>query len=364
MFMENTCSTLLDILPEAIARYDLGLQITFANRSFEQLLGEPAALLGKTLPDILGPVTTTAWQETLQHVRFTGAPTCVEAQLPGPDETVRYCQVEVLPELAPDGQVVALLSVARDITAQRQAKAELIRSRQQLARQHEQLTRVNGHLENFVYTVAHDLRSPVGNLGVLTNLLQDLPHDEESQMLLEHMQISLKQLESTITDLVEVLEVQSTFQVVVHMLQLNDVYTEVTRELTTEIPADAILEADFTGLPELTYIRSYLASIFRNLLGNALKYRADSRPLVITVKAWREDGFAVLCFQDNGIGIDLPNQGHKLFLPFSRLTTLAEGKGIGLHLVSNIVQKNGGRIDVKSTPNAGTTFTCFLKEYE
>ncbi|HEX8349708.1 MAG TPA: PAS domain-containing protein, partial [Hymenobacter sp.] len=328
--MEKTCSALLDILPEAIARYDLGLRITFANRSFERLANRSAAVVGKTLLEVFEQEAVAQWYQTLQHVRLSGAPACIDAQLPGAGEAIRYCQVEVLPEFAAEGEVVALLSVTRDVTVQRQAKAELIHSRQQLAQQHEELTRVNGHLENFVYTVAHDLRSPVGNLGVLTNLLLERPHDEDSQMLMEHMQLSLKQLESTITDLVEVLEVQSTFKVAVHLLQLEDIYAEVTSELAANIPTSATLEADFSALPELTYIRSYLISVFRNLIGNALKYRANERPLLITIKAWREAGFAVLSFRDNGIGIDLASHGHKLFLPFSRLTSLAEGKGIGL----------------------------------
>ncbi|OUJ72647.1 PAS domain-containing sensor histidine kinase [Hymenobacter crusticola] len=361
--MEHTCSTLLDILPEAIARYDLGLRLTFANQRFATLAKQTTPIQGRTLPDLFDPASVAMWLEALQHVRLTGASTCVEVQLPAGAEATRYCQVEVLPECAPSGEVVGLLSVVRDMTEQRQATAELISSRQLLAQKHEELTRVNGHLENFVYTAAHDLRSPVGNLTVLTNLLLEQPHAPESQMLLEHMQISLKQLEGTIADLVEVLEVQSTFQVVVHLLRLEEIWAEVAAELAAEIPKDATLDTDFSALPELTYIRSYLISIFRNLLSNALKYRYEGRPLTVFIKAWRQGDFAVISFQDNGIGIDLDSKGHKLFMPFSRLTTQAEGKGIGLHLVHNIVQKNGGHIAVESTPETGTTFTCFLKEY-
>jgi signal transduction histidine kinase len=54
---------------------------------------------------------------------------------------------------------------------------------------------------------------------------------------------------------------------------------------------------------------------------------------------------------------------HKLFKPFMRLTKKAEGKGMGLYLVKNMIERNGGRIEVESTINNGTTFTCYLKKY-
>jgi two-component system CheB/CheR fusion protein len=64
------------------------------------------------------------------------------------------------------------------------------------------------------------------------------------------------------------------------------------------------------------------------------------------------------------MGIDLKRLGHKLFKPFSRLTTQAEGKGIGLHLVRSMIEKNGGRIEVESVVNGGTRFRCYLHEYQ
>ena len=361
--MDTSCHPILNALPDAIARYDsVSLKITFVNGGFEQLLGYALnSVVGKTIAEVVaqrGEVVS--WEQALQQVQHTHVQTsaAVAVQLEG-----RQYQVEVLPELAPDGRLVSLLSVIRDATTHQQNEDELIRSRHQILQQHEALTRANGHLENFVYTVAHDLRAPVDNLSVLTNLLLERPHDEDSQLLMEHMQLSVKQLETTIADLVEVLEVQSTYKVVAHQLCLQKVYVEVAAELAPKI-ADAVIEVDFSALPEITYIRSYLLSIFRNMLGNALKYRSNLRPLVVQIKAWMEGKYTVLSFHDNGIGMDLPKVGHKLFMPFSRLTDQAEGKGIGLHLVHNIVQKNGGQIRVESIPDVGTTFTCYLKQYE
>jgi nitrogen-specific signal transduction histidine kinase len=59
-----------------------------------------------------------------------------------------------------------------------------------------------------------------------------------------------------------------------------------------------------------------------------------------------------LAFSDNGVGIDLPRQGHKLFQPFSRLTTRGDGKGLGLYLIKNMVEKNGGKDPTRQYPRA------------
>jgi signal transduction histidine kinase len=202
-------------------------------------------------------------------------------------------------------------------------------------------------------------------LSLLLQLLREHSASAEGELLLQHMDESVRQLEGTIADLVEVLEVQSTFRVVAHRLSLAQAYTDVLAELTNELTnADATLEVDFEALPELVYVRSYLQSILRNLLGNAVKYRSPDRPLHIRVRSWREDGLAMLSVQDNGIGMNLAADGHKLFRPFSRLTAQGPGKGIGLHLVQNIVERNGGHIRVDSQLNQGTTFTCVLHEYE
>lgn len=71
----------------------------------------------------------------------------------------------------------------------------------------------------------------------------------------------------------------------------------------------------------------------------------------------------MLLVQDNGMGMDLKKWGHLLFQPFKRLNNHRKGTGIGLHLIKQIIEKNGGKIKVKSLPGQGTTFCCFLRPY-
>jgi signal transduction histidine kinase len=354
--MEHPALAAPEPLLHAYACCDADLCLTSVNEAFAQLLGQPVAALQGQLAPAVAPqfAAGASWLATLQQVQASGA--AATLALPALDFNSPSQVLEVWPALA-DGRVTALLTTVRAAVPV-QAEAEL-------AQQRDQLARATGHLENFVYTAAHDLQSPVGNLSLLLHLLSEHPVDGDRELLLQHMHESVRQLEGTIADLVEVLEVQSTFRVIAHRLSLAQAYANALAELATELKdTDATIEADFSALPELVYVRSYLQSILRNLLSNAVKYRAPGRPLHIWVRSWREDEFAMLSVQDNGLGMNLTADGHKLFRPFSRLTTEVPGKGIGLHLVQNIVQRNGGHIRVESQLNHGTTFTCLLREYD
>jgi signal transduction histidine kinase len=356
--MEYLATAAPEPLLHAYACCDTDLRLTSVNEAFAQLLGQPvAALPGQLAPVVAQQFAAGAvWLAALRQVQDSGVATSFVLPTTDSDFNASSQVLEVWPALA-EGRVTALLTMVRAVLPL-QAEAEL-------AQQRDQLARANGHLENFVYTAAHDLQSPVGNLSLLLQLLSEHPTAADRDLLLEHMHESVRQLEGTIADLVEVLEVQSTFRVVAHRLSLVQAYANALAELGTELTdADATIETDFSALPELVYVRSYLQSILRNLLSNAVKYRAPGRPLRIWVRSWREDGFAMLSVQDNGLGMNLAADGHKLFRPFSRLTTEGPGKGIGLHLVQNIVQRNGGHIRVDSQLDHGTTFTCLLHEYD
>jgi anti-anti-sigma factor len=103
--------------------------------------------------------------------------------------------------------------------------------------------------------------------------------------------------------------------------------------------------------------RDMWEKVVLNLLSNALKFTFEGG---ITVRVRREDGCAVLTVADTGTGIP-PEELPKLFERFSRVTGArarsGEGSGIGLAMVRELVTLHGGRVDVASTPDAGTTFT-------
>jgi len=359
--MEESPNTLLNALPVAIARHDGEGVITFVNAAFARETGLPAeAATGRRVSELPAFEGAAAWLTALQAVLRSRAPATAEMRC-GAAPAFRHYAADLVPDPPTGG---GALSVLRNLSELRQSQADLQQSRLLLQNQQDELVKVSGHLETFVYTAAHDLRAPVANLLVLTKLLMGDPDPARRGPLLETMQQSVAQLDQTIKGLVEVLEVQSTFHVAVQPVAFAEVLAAARAELPTETAEGAAhIEADFAACPEVVYIRAYLQSIFRNLLGNALKYRAEGRPPAVAVTSGRSGGFVTLAFADNGAGLDLPRLGHKLFQPFSRLTTRGDGKGLGLYLIKNMVEKNGGKIRLDSTVGRGTTVTCYLREY-
>jgi signal transduction histidine kinase len=107
-------------------------------------------------------------------------------------------------------------------------------------------------------------------------------------------------------------------------------------------------------------VRSYLHSIFYNLVSNAIKFRDPARPLVIGVRSWPEAGYACISFTDNGLGLDLKRHGHYLFGLYKRFHGQVEGKGLGLHLVKTQAEALSGSVRAESREGVGSTFTLRL----
>ena len=108
-------------------------------------------------------------------------------------------------------------------------------------------------------------------------------------------------------------------------------------------------------------ISAYLESIIFNFVINAIKYRSLDRAPKLSFRSKYINSFVMLEIQDNGLGIDLEKHGHKLFGMYKTFHKHKEARGIGLFITKNQIEAMGGKIEVESTPNIGTTFKIFLK---
>lgn len=246
-----------------------------------------------------------------------------------------------------------------DITAQKNAEEAFL----QVSEKNQELERMNQVMDMFVYAVAHDLKNPINNLEILSSLMKDALNKEEEEEYLNALRRSVSRLKQTINGLTEIIEIESSRDLHGRMLRFEDIFEHVIADLRPLLKQKSgVVETQFKE-SSLVYNQAFLISIFKNLLSNAIKYAAPDRPLKINVFTERRGDFVVLVVSDNGIGMDLKLYGQKLFKPFKRFTHQAEGKGVGLHLIKSMLEKNGGSIQAKSVLNKGTTFTCFLKPF-
>lgn len=120
------------------------------------------------------------------------------------------------------------------------------------------------------------------------------------------------------------------------------------------------IHTDFSASGKLTAIKSYVYSIFLNLISNSIKYRQPDRPCIISITSHVKQDKIILVFKDNGIGIDLKKFGPEVFGLYKRFHLHIKGKGLGLFLVRTQVESLGGTISIDSKEGEGTEFRVEL----
>ena len=241
---------------------------------------------------------------------------------------------------------------------------ELLASERAFKDKNKELEKTNVDLDNFIYTASHDLKSPIVNLEGLINLLRKKLNKVTSFkdiQLLDMVELSIQKLKGTIADLTEITKVQKDLEEDAQQISFKEILEDVKDGIKTNITeSGAIIEEDFK-VSHIVYPRKNLRSIIYNLLSNAIKYRALERPLKINIQTYMENGSIVFSVEDNGLGIS-KDQQPKLFTMFKRLHTHVEGTGIGLYIIKRIIENRGGRIEVDSSLDEGTTFRTFFRD--
>lgn len=260
-----------------------------------------------------------------------------------------------------NGAYQDFIALVADYSGRALARATALDEAQRL---NQVLRLANTSLDSFVHIVAHDLKSPVTNLTQLLEVYQQEAAGPEREAVVSLVDQEVQRLAATIHGLLRILHAQhSAAATAAETVVLADVYAVVqaeTRELRHQQAGQ--LTADFAAAPTVHFPRVYVESILKNLVSNALKYRAPERPPQVAVRSYRQGAAVVLVVADNGRGIDLARDRQRLFAPFTRLTAEGEGVGLGLHLTQILVQQRGGSLDVQSTLGQGTTFTLVLPD--
>lgn len=228
----------------------------------------------------------------------------------------------------------------------------------------EELLKKNSELfENLLYITAHDLKGPIANMYMAFNFFKSAPDEQKIAMIGQFREL-VDRLDKTIKGVTGILKVQKDDEAVAKELHFESILNDILIEFKDKIKTGT-LEFDFSSQATIRYIGPYIYSLLKNLVSNAIKYSRDNAPLKITISTRSVNSYTLLTVQDNGMGIDMEKYGKQLFSPFRRFSPeRAKGTGIGLYIVKNIIEKNGGYIKVKSTPGEGTAFYCYLKEYK
>lgn len=225
------------------------------------------------------------------------------------------------------------------------------------------LTQQNQDLAQFSYIVSHNLRSPVARLLGLISLFNEQNYDDQAnRQIFEHLKKTCYDLDTVIKDLTQIITVRNDLNKTKESVNLMQVIETEKFLLKDEIEKAQAEIHTFVGDTNTIYsIKSYIQSILHNLLSNAIKYRSDKRRLLIHIRTEKVKNFICLSVQDNGLGIDLSKiDTYKIFGLYQRMHDHVEGKGLGLFLVKTQVESLGGKIEIESKLDVGTTFKVYF----
>jgi PAS domain S-box-containing protein len=299
------------------------------------------------------------------------------------DGTQFWANVVITAVRGGDGVLRGFSKVTRDMT-ERKAQAQRVEALKteleervvELAAANRDLAQKSAENETFVYSVSHDLRTPLVNLqgfsqeltlasGTLQGLLSDpaVPPDIQSR--------ALSVLKQDLAESVAFIgnAVRHLNSIVEGLLRLSRIgrveYEFAPVDMTTVVKdivsamhgtlSGAAARLEIGELPVVEADRNAIGQVFANLIGNAVKSLDERRPGVIEIFANQQDP-PVFAVRDNGVGIPAEYQS-KIFQVFQQVhQSRGRGEGMGLAIVRRIIERHGGRIWFQSVAGVGTTF--------
>jgi signal transduction histidine kinase len=233
----------------------------------------------------------------------------------------------------------------------------------QLQKAYRGLEASNRELEAFSYSVSHDLRAPLRHVTGFVELLREsAPKDLDPKSV--HYLDVISKAATRMGVLIDDLLAFSRFgrvEMKRGLVSLQSLVEDVVRELApTSTGREVVWEIG--PLPDVTGDEAMLRQLFRNLVGNAVKFSRPRKAARISIGAGEAGpGEVEIHVRDNGVGFDM-KYADKLFNVFQRLHSSEEfeGTGVGLAIVHRIVQRHGGRLRAEGVPDGGATFWVSL----
>lgn len=227
-----------------------------------------------------------------------------------------------------------------------------------LERTNEALQRSNADLEQFAYIASHDLRGPLRGIASLTDWIQEDVGESLSADSKRHF-AALRSRIQRLDALVVGIASYSRAGRKQESAELVDVDKLVRDVIELVAPPDGVKITIDSTLPVIETARVPLQQVFLNLLSNAIKHGVSEAVGAISVRCVEDAGFWRFSISDRGPGI-ASEYHRKIFDLFQTLAARdrVEGTGIGLALVTKLVDRYGGKVSVESTLGEGSTF-CF-----
>ena len=235
---------------------------------------------------------------------------------------------------------------------------KLIKKMADLENINTELHKKSQEIEQFIYTVSHDLRSPLVTIKTFTGYVKEDIKNNNSERITQDLQFINSAADKMKILLDELLEMSRIGRIENPAIEIS--FREIVAQ-TLEILAGLISEHKVEIIVDETDLtllgdRILFCKIWENLIENAIKYSCKDRPSRIELGFNRMDREVIFFVRDNGIGIE-PAYHNKIFGMFEKLDPKSDGIGLGLSMVKRAVESHGGNIRVES--NGSGEGSCF-----
>ncbi len=222
----------------------------------------------------------------------------------------------------------------------------------------ENLNSKNKELEQFAYTVSHDLKEPLRMVRSFMELLKNKYGkilDNKAHEYIHYAVEGAERMGDNIDDLLEYSRIGRKYTTI-EQTDLNSLVDGILKNLTSDIE-ESQAQISIADLPTMHLVPVSIKILFQNLLTNALKYHPEGQRPVITIEAEEKNNCWQFAVTDNGIGIDAKYH-EQVFAVFNRLHMRDEfpGSGMGLAISKKIVEQHDGQIWIESNKEQGSTF--------
>lgn len=330
--------------------FDQNLRYIMAEGQVFQELGYDRAIIeGNTVWDVARP-------EDLDHLinQYRQA-------LAGKDVAFEWYErdstydVQILPVRDADNEIIAGMALIQDITDRHRAERRRIR----LETEREEIRL----LREFITHMSHDFRTPLATMTNRLFLLQRDPDSPQREAWLAALNDQAQRLENLVTNLLNMSHLDSSDELSLSPVDLCTLLDRV-KELQTSRSGNRRISLHTRLEATACHIMAdepLLLRALQHVVQNALDYSGDDEPVTIT--CYDDDGWVVVEVADQGIGIaesELPKIFDRFYRVDKSRNAQTGGSGLGLTIARMVVERHGGSLDVKSTPDAGSVFTLRL----
>ncbi|TYC16267.1 PAS domain S-box protein [Bizionia gelidisalsuginis] len=318
--------------------------------SFEELIGQDFKIINSGYHS--KEYISNLWQTITQGKIWKG-----ELRNKAKDGSYYWVDTTIISFLNEQGNPYQFVTTKFDITERKNAELNL-------EIQNIKLLKTNKELDRFVYSVSHDLRSPLTSVQGLASIIEDETKEPETMEHVQMIKYNINRLDDFIRNILSYSQNNRT-GLEVETIPVKETITDITLALKNITNAQGIhFDIDVEEHSTFYSDRLRFKTIIENLISNAIKYhKSSSTERFIKVKAIANDKMLQLKVSDNGIGIPLEYQ-EKIFDMFFRISSKSQGSGIGLYIVKDTIEKLEGSINVSSQIKSGTTFEIKLKNFK